>query len=86
MSLTPLARKVLEAAAGRDGVGARDVAQILGYGRKYMRAGQYAGRLRREGWLTSEMQWYRGARGHDCYSHTLYFITKKGRDAITRKP
>jgi len=82
MKLTPLARRVLEAASKRDGIGAREVARVLGFGNKYMRAGQYAARLQDEGWLFREMQWYRGARGGDCYSHTLYFITRKGRDAI----
>jgi hypothetical protein len=83
MKLTEKARAVLEAAAIKNyGIGARQVAGILGYGNKFMRAGQYMGRLKREGWVISKMQWYVGRRGRRVYSHTLYFITKKGREAM----
>jgi hypothetical protein len=82
-TLTTKARAVLEAASGRDGViGARRVAHILGFGRKFMRAGQYAGRLARAGWLVKRTHWYRGRRGHDVYSHVEYFITEKGRKIL----
>jgi hypothetical protein len=93
MKLTPLARKVLEAtrdhqdhATHDSGIGARAIAHLLwGNCHKAMRAGQYAGRLAREGWMQSKMCWYQGARGHQVYSHTEYFITNKGREAITTK-
>jgi hypothetical protein len=89
MKLTDKARAVLEAAERAQAIdraiGARQIALILGFGNKYMRAGQYAGKLQAQGWLISEMQWYRGARGHDVYSHTEYFITRKGREELQKR-
>jgi len=85
MKLTPKARAVLTAALRadhHDGIGARQVAHILGYGNKYMRAGQYVGKLCKEGWIQSRMNWYRGSRGHDVYSHMSYFITQKGKEIL----
>jgi hypothetical protein len=90
MKLTPKARSVLEAARSHQdnsshdsGIGARAIAHVLwGNCHKAMRAGQYAGKLQHMGWMTRRMCWYRGARGHDVYSHTEYFITKAGRTAL----
>jgi len=84
MKLTPKAIAVLTAprSGPTQGIGARQVAHILGYGHKYLRAGQYAGKLRREGWLQAQIQSYRGKRGYNVYSHMSYFITMKGRLAL----
>lgn len=87
MQMTAKARAVLELIAARQdkgySVGARAVASVLwGNPHKAMRAGGYAGRLMNERWLWRRMVWYRGARGHEVYSHTEYFITEEGRKAL----
>jgi hypothetical protein len=90
MQMTAKARAVLEAAAAHQdnvahdsGIGARGIAHALwGNSSKPMRAGQYAGKLINQCWLWRRMCWYRGARGHEVYSHTEYFITQEGRRAL----
>jgi hypothetical protein len=90
MKLTEKARAVLEAAAAHQdnvandsGIGARGIAHALwGNCTMPMRAGQYAGKLINQRWLWRRMCWYRGAHGHEVYSHTEYYITQEGRAAI----
>ena len=88
MKLTTKAAAVLRAAASfqalhEGGIGARAIASILWANpHKAMRAGQYAGKLVHMNWLQRRMCWYQGARGHEVYSHTEYFITRKGRQVL----
>jgi hypothetical protein len=88
MTLTPNARRVLQAFADSSGgsIGARAVAQVLGFrshgtGRNYA-AGGYMARLYWEGWLSRHSETYIGARGRTCYSGMRYWITAKGRAAL----
>lgn len=87
MKLTEKAKLVLRAFADApDGsIGARAVADLLGMrgglSRNYA-AGGYMGRLAAEGWLWRNHEYYRGARGRDCYAGARYRITQKGLDAL----
>jgi hypothetical protein len=92
MKLTPKARLVLEAfAKARDGsIGARAVAEVLGFsrrgpGRSYA-AGGYMARLFWEGWLGRRSVYYTGARGHECFCGVRYWITEKGRKILLDSP
>lgn len=86
MNLTPTAKKVLEAVAKLpSGCGANLIAKEAGIfcGKTTpIRAGQYAGKLIRAGWLHREDEYYTGSRGHEIWMGVRYTITKNGKAAI----